>query len=242
VSRLADGGCVNSSRPTGRISRRGLAVRVAVCAAAAVAFFGTAGCRQFGSLLYMLQPRQWVEPEFKFEGGKLAVLVEPARADGDNPVFTYALHQRLRQVFQQQNVDVQITPFDQMQTLKQMNPNFSEWSVQRVGREANVNYVLYLSVRQLMLAEDDSSPLITPAVEISAKLIGVDEPDDAAVLWPGGPREREGRVFRYQRDPVERTGQDAMDREARKLGSDVADRVARYFYRYDAEEKPARAR
>lgn len=211
------------------------------CACATLAAT-TLGCRSLGQIFYFLQPRQWVEPEFAFEAGRMAVLIEPARAEIDNPVFSFAFQQRLTRVLREHEVKVEVVPFDQMQSLRQANPDFDKWSLQKLGREANVNFVLYLRLGDLHLVESPDYPLITPRVQISAKLVGVDEPDDAAVLWPKGPAERDGRRFAYHRDPVERTGPDAIDREARNLGIDAAERIARYFYKYDAEESAPRSK
>lgn len=201
-----------------------------------------AGCRTLGQLMYFFQPRQWVEPEFAFDAGRMAILIEPARADMDNPVFNFAFQQRFTQVLREKQVPVEVLPFDQLQALRQANPDFEQWSLQKVGREANVNYVLYIRLGQLTLSESADYPLVTPRVQLSAKLIGVDEPDDAAVLWPKGPTEREGRPFAYHRPPMEKTGPETLDREARNLGIDVAERMARYFYKYDAEESAPRAK
>lgn len=200
------------------------------------------GCRTVGGIMYLLSPRQWVEPEYKLVGGRMVVLVEPTRSDFDNPLFAAALQRRMADVLREQKVDVKVTSFEEVQRLRQANPEFARWSLQRIGREAEARYVLYLRITSLNLIDSPDAPMITPLVELAAKLIGVEEADEHAVLWPDSVREREGRSFRYQRQPVEQSGQEAIDREARNLGLDTADRLARYFYKYDAEEDPPRAR
>ena len=198
------------------------------------------GCRQLGSAMYFFQPRQWQEAEFEFEGGKLAVLIEAARSDMSHPVFSFSLQEKIAEVFRMEKVKVEVIAYDRLQAIRQSNPDFDRWSIQRVGREANVNFVLYLRLNDLKLTESPDAPLVTPAVDLTARLIGVDEPDDAAVLWPKSPQEREGRRVQAHRPPVERTGAETVDREARRLGYETGREVAKFFYKYDAEERPIR--
>ena len=195
------------------------------------------GCRALGSLLYFAAPRQWVEPEYVFEPGKLLVLIEPVLAADENPVVNYAMLKRLDVVFKAQKVPAEVLSYERTQILKQSNPEFGQWSLQRVGRAAEAQYVLYLRISDLRLVEAPDDPLVSPRMALHAKLVSVDAPDADAVVWPDARKEREGRAFTYSRPPQERTGAEIVDREARNLGYDVAERLARYFYKFDAEEK-----
>lgn len=218
-----------------RVRPRCLPRAVAILALAST--LALAGCASLGSALYFLQPRQWQPPEFEFTGGRLAVLIEPARNDFDNPLFSFAVQEKLTEILRLQRVNIDVLAPEELRRLQQANVDFPRWSLQRVGREANCNYVLYIRLRDLVLTERGDSPIISPLADFTAKLIGVDDPDDKAVLWPSSPQEREGRAFRVNRPPTERGGPETVDREARALAHDAARRIAKVFYKHDAEER-----
>ncbi|MGE3181301.1 MAG: hypothetical protein AB7N71_06700, partial [Phycisphaerae bacterium] len=179
------------------------------------------GCAALGSLLYFVAPRQWVEAEYEFSGGKLLALIESAQPGTENPVFTRGLITALEKGLKNNEVEIEVMPFEKVQSLRQRNRDFSSWSLQRVGREANANYVLYISLRQLVLLPTPDSPLVTPGVYLTSRLIEVDVPDEDAVAWPTGNKEREGRELEHSRQPREVLSNDTIDREARNLGLDV---------------------
>lgn len=196
------------------------------------------GCASFGSILYFIAPRQWVEPEYEFTGGKLLVLVENAQPNTENPVFTRGLISGFSKSLDENDVEITVMPFEKIQALRQRHRDFGTWSLQRVGRETNANYVLYVKVNQIVMLPTPDAPLVTPGVQLTSRLINVDVPDEDAVAWPTGSRERDGRELEYTRQPREVINNGTLDREARNLGLDVGYQIAQYFYKYDAEEPP----
>lgn len=193
------------------------------------------GCMQLGQIGYFFSPRQIRKAEIKLTKQRLAIVVDPARSDDDNPVFNRALHDKLVEIFRANKINTQVVPRPEVAGLRRAHADFSRWSIQRIGRALTAEQVLYLRIDKLQLREAPGHPVIAPAVTLRAKVIATDAPRQHARLWP---EEAEGRLITCARDPQEATDAELIDAEAVKLGRDAAHLVSRFFMRVDLEEPP----
>jgi hypothetical protein len=191
------------------------------------------GCQLLGAVAYYFSPRHIQKAEFELTAGRLAIVIDPARSEYDNPVFSQALHAKLAEIFQQQKVNSQIVPYRETTDLRRANPDFASWSIQRVGRALSAEHVLYLRVDSFQLRESPGHPVIAPSVTLRAKVVGAQAPPPHTRLWP---TEAEGRTITCSRDPQEATDAELIDAEAMKLGRDTAQLVSRFFFDVDLEE------
>lgn len=193
-----------------------------------------AGCRHIAAATYLLAPPQKQKAEFKLTEGRLAVLVEMARAGEDNPVFRQALHEKLIEIFHENDVRAKVVPEEDILRLRQQNRDFAQWSLQKVGQRVNAQQVLYVRVERLQLREAPNSPLVAPHVVMRLKVVDPRALADKARLWPGNS-EPEGRQVERARPASEATDALGIDTEAAKLGKDAAYAVAMPFYDVDLE-------
>jgi len=193
------------------------------------------GCNIISALAYFFGPPQIQKAEFKLTGGRLAVLVEAARPEQENPVFTQALCQKLGEILREHGVKAQLIPQEDVFSLRQQNPDFATWSVQKVGQRLNADQVLYIRIEHLQI-HPPGSPLLEPAVSMRLKVIAPDRPPEAARLWPS-LAEPEGRQVQRSRPAVVAGDALTLDSEAAKLGKDAAWLVAAPFYDVDLEKK-----
>jgi hypothetical protein len=193
-------------------------------------------CNIVSLISYYFSPPQIQPAEFKLTDGRLAVLIEVAHAEQDNPIFAQALCERLAEVFRDHGVRSQLVPQEEIYRLRQQNRDFLKWSVQKVGRCLNAKQVLYARVEELRLRESPDVPVLQPLVQMRLRVVDPAAPADKAQLWPG-PQERQGRAVSRARP--ERLAEDAIaiDEEAAKLGKDAAYLVAGPFYDVDLEKK-----
>ncbi len=198
---------------------------------------GLAGCRQVASIGILLSPRQIQKAELTLTQDRLALLVETVRATDDNPVFTNELHKKLVTIFKEKNINDQVVPYQEMLRLRQSDPNFSKWSLQKVGRRVDARQLLYVRVETLDMHEEQGSPVLHPRVLIHTKVIDPRESRDAARLWPPSS-ERGGRLVQCARHQQEAADSMLLDSESAKLAREVAWLVAMPFYDVDLEEKP----
>jgi len=194
------------------------------------------GCNVVSALVYFFSPPQIQKAEYPLTDGRLAVLVEVARAEEENPVFRQAFCEKLVEIFRDHKVKAKVVPQDEVLRLRQQNPDFSKWSLQKVGQHLNVQQVLYVRLDRLQLRNEPGSPILHPAVQMRLKLIDPNLPADAARLWPGS-QERDGRVAERARPPVEAGDSLAVDSELAKLGKDAAWLAAMPFFDVDLERK-----
>jgi len=200
-----------------------------------------AGCNIIGPLGFLLGPRQIQKAECELTKERLAILVDTARPAEDSPVFAQALHNKLVQIFREKEINSQVVPWEEVVRLRQREPDFGRWSIQRAGRALKAREVLYVRVDRLQLLESVGSPVMTPHVWLRVKLIAADELSSLARRWPP-QEERRGREIDCGRQTREATDTVAVDSEAAKLGKDVAQFIAMPFYDVDLEEKVPRER
>jgi hypothetical protein len=207
-----------------------------ICAALLGLLVCAAGCKYVSAFTYFFGPPQVQKAEYKLTDGRLAVLLEPAHPEENNPVFTQALCEKLAEIFREHNVKAQLVPQEDILRLRQQNPDFAKWSLQKTGQRLDAKQVLYARIERLQLREDPDAPIMQPLVRMRLKLIDPSAPADAARLWP--PRdEREGREVERARPACELGDGMAQDIEAAKLGKDAAWLLAMPFYDVDLERK-----
>ncbi len=196
---------------------------------------GLVGCQPLGSLFLLFGPRRIQKAEYKLTPDRLAVFVETARRDEDNPIFTRALHEKLVEIFRERKVKTHVVPLEEIYRLRQENADFARWSVPRIGRAVSAQQVLYIRVDRLQLRDAPDSPLLSPAAKCHLKVFAVDEHSEDPLLWPPAT-ERDGREFSCERHSQEAADASIIDSEAAKLGKDLAQWIAQPFYDVDLEE------
>jgi hypothetical protein len=194
------------------------------------------GCNILGPAAYYLGPRRIQKAEFMLTEGRLAVVIEAAHPEQDNPVFNQALFDKLAEILRERKVPSELVPYRDLLELRQAGRrDFGKWSLQRIGRELRATQVLYLRIEKLQLRQTPDHPLVTPEVSLRYKVIGVREPSAHARLWP---KEAEGRQVSRTRPAQEATDARLIDGEARKLAHDTAYLIAEPFTDVDLEERP----
>lgn len=211
-------------------SRRPLGALVATAA-----LLAATGCNILGPLGYLFAPPQIKKADFKLTKGRLLVLVEYARPEDENPVFTQAFRERLAELLRERKVNDQLVPYAEFARMQQEREDFDQWSVQRVGRALQAEQVLYVRVTRLTLRPAPDYPLLEPEVRLALKVIGMSDDPKAARLWPPGS-EREGHTLERARPPQEAMDARGLDAETRKLARDAAQLVVMPFYDVDTEE------
>ena len=166
----------------------------------------TAGCRNvIGAIGYYFRPRQIQKPEHQFAAGaRVALVIDTARPEDENPVFNQALYERAVEMLREAGSRAKVLPLQAVIDLRRANPDFHKWSIQKIGRELEADEVLYVRVDRLIIREEPDHPLLTPTVEMRLKVIGVSEPPVHARLWP---EEKEGRPVRCARQVSRTNGQ-----------------------------------
>ncbi|MFQ5806891.1 MAG: hypothetical protein ACE5I3_10620 [Phycisphaerae bacterium] len=214
-------------------------IRARAGLATLVALLGlTTGCRLLGPIVYYFRPPQIQKPEYEFPlDSRVAFVIEAAQPRYENPVFNQALYERVTQMLQEGKSRATMLPLRPVTDLRRTQPDFDKWSLQRIGRELQADYVLYLRIDRLVIRQTPDYPILTPAVDLRMKVIGVNQPSVHARLWPEA---KEGRPVNCTRQTAEAadTDPDATDVEARKLGYDTAYYVSMPFIEVDLEKPP----
>lgn len=197
------------------------------------------GCAAIRAMFYYLSPPHIQKAQYRLTEGRLAIVIDYARPDDEHPVFSRRLHDGISARFAEHKVKSQVIPFDEMLALRQMNRDYGSWTIQRIGREAEADEVLYVRVSRLQFLEEPGHPVVSASVSLSVKVIGTQQDEAHARLWP--TEEREGKPVSCGRPSVE-AGRDTIDVEAAKLATDTSYLVAGFFHDVDLEEKPPKER
>jgi len=210
--------------------------RGAICGLAAALGLMLVGCRALAALGVLVTPPKMQKAEVELTAGGLAIVTDYARPGQVNPVFDSTLHRRIEELLRDNKVASRVVPYDEVVRLQQANPDFGTWSVQRVGRELGAEQVLHLRIDDLRLRETPGDPVVTPSVELHAKVVAAGESATQARAWPDRKAEPEGRRVNHSRPAHEADTRDAIDAETAKLAREAAYLVARHFYEYDTED------
>ena len=197
------------------------------------------GCKIAAAIGLLTMPPQIEKAEYELTEGRLAIVMDCVRPEQADPVFETALHKQIVKLFRENKIPCQIVPYENVIELKQAQPDYRAWSLQKIGRKLGADQILYLRIEQLRL-RSRADVVVTPHVEMRIKLIGTQEPAVHARLWPGGDAEPDGRMITHQRSPVEVENPELMDSETTKLARETAYYVARHFHEYDTEINPPR--
>jgi hypothetical protein len=212
--------------------RAGLAVLLALLGM-------SAGCKQIiGAVGYYFRPRQIQKPQYEFTAGtRVAMVIDAARPGDENPVFNQALHERVVEMLREGKSHATVLPLSAITDLRRANPDFDNWSVQKIGRALQADEVLYIKIDRLVIRQTPDHPVLTPTVEARMKVISASQPPVHARLWP---QAKEGHPVHCARQITEAAdaNPEAADIEARKLGHDTAYYAAMPFIEVDLEENP----
>jgi hypothetical protein len=211
--------------------RAGLALLLALLSLAA-------GCNILAPAAYYFRPRQIQRAEYEFPAdSRVALVIEAAQPQYENPVFNGALYERVVRMLEEGKSKATVLGLQAVSDLRRANPDFDKWSLQRIGRALQADHVLHIRIDRLVIRQTPDYPILTPAVDLRMKLIGVSQPGVHARLWP---QAKEGHPVSYSRQTTEAadTGPDAADIEARKLAYDTAYYVTMPFIDVDLEQPP----
>jgi hypothetical protein len=215
-------------------------VRTSLCVLALCGLLIPAGCRALAALGILMSPPQMQKPELELTSGRLAIMMDYARGAEANPVFDLNLHNRIVELLREQKVPSQIVPYEEVVQLPLANPDFASWSIQKVGRALAAEQVLLVRIDQLRLRAAERDPVIAPHVDLHLKVVSVQEATTRARLWPDKDAEPDGRAVSCERQPREADSVELVDTETAKLARETGYYVARFFYKYDLEERPPR--
>lgn len=202
-----------------------------------VAMTLAAGCgQQLGAILYFLSPQRIRQPEIKLTEGRLAILIEFSDPSAENPVFARQFHDILVDQFTQRKLKTKVVSFDDLARLRSENADFATWSVQRIGRRAGAEQVLYVRIESFLTHEHPDHPLIEPKVEMRLKVIDsrTSAKESKVQLWPD---EADGRRLAMSRPPREAGTPRQIDEEVKKLARQTGRIAARFFVEYNEEEE-----
>lgn len=193
------------------------------------------GCSLLGPIAYYFRPPQIQKAAHPLpRNARLAVLFDAASPQYEAPVFEQALFTKLQEYFRRYESDAELIPLAEVLALRRAHSDdFPTWSVQRVGRELNADYVLWLRIEELSARESAGHPLLTPRVVLYSKLIAVAHPPADARVWPDA---EEGERIECTRQAAEYTSPQAADLELAKLGKDTAWFVMMPFFDVDLEQ------
>lgn len=199
-----------------------------------IASLASAGCNIMGPLMYYFRPPQIQKPVYKFpSGSRVAVVVEAARPEYENPLFAQTLVDRTAEYLEKGKWNATLVPLSATYDLRSRT-EYPTWSIQRIGRELSADYVLYMRIELLGTRESPLTPVLSPRVEIRMRVIEVAAPAARARAWPEEP---EGHLVRCTRQVIEASDPEMEDGELVKLAKDTAYWTSMPFISVDLEEK-----
>ena len=195
----------------------------------------TAGCPQFGAVLYHMGfgPNKDVEAKFQFPAGSVVILVDDDMDLVQPTLAREVLVDQLATEFARNEIAERVTRNDELARVRQASGNFERMPVREVGRRVNADTVLWLSVEDFFIEDDLSITVKDARFAVKLKVFDVHEESLRKIrLWPPG---REGKRVSATLSAHEVRACRNRAEVHRKLAAALADRIARLFYSYTIE-------
>lgn len=222
----------------GRIAAKAGAAGLAM--AVLLAALAGGGCDQAAwigyHLLKPIVPPDEVPAEFDLSHKSLLVLVDFSDPDlgSQFPRVQTALAEAIGEELSAREEAVgPVVPAASLARVRRSEPGFDDWSVVRIGRHFNVDYVLHVVVQEFRVRETPVSATLEGYAEATVRIVSPSEGEQA---WPlqSTARRVSARTV-PQIDPYE----DPYELE-RILTRGFGAKIARRFYAYEPDELPLR--
>jgi len=198
-----------------------------------------AGCGPFiGWAVNAFAPPQKVEPVYRPPAGKrvLVFVDDLLRPVAYEPIKAELTEQLNRQLTEH-DVAKTAVPYEDLLTLQAAMPEFNQLAVSEVARHLDAELVVYLDVDEFALKDDEANPLWQGRLTVSVRVV-----DPAAGrLWP------DDRAGGYPVPTVEipahpHNSPNHGAELSRTLAAQMADRVAKLFYKHEISAREAAER
>lgn len=192
------------------------------------------GCAKLGAVGYFLAPEQTVEAEFTLPKGPLMILVDDSRGKVIPPIACNRLTDTLARLLRENAGIERITTSEEINRLRQAEPRFEDLSIREVGRLANADTMIWMSVRDFAFDQDLETAISSGRFAVVLKVFNIKaEEKENLRLWPAQP---DGRLVEATIKSHEIRACKTAAQVHEKLADALADTIAKLFYRYRIEK------
>jgi hypothetical protein len=194
------------------------------------------GCQQLGSLLYFAgaAPAQKVTAEYKLPAGPVLILVDDEQDLVQPSMARDMLVDSLAKQLKEHKLADHVTTNEELSHVRQADTKFDQRGAREVGRQVGADTVLWLNVRQFTLDKDIEMTVMPAQFAVTLKVVNAKADKREEVrLWP---LDREGHLVEVSVDPQDVHKLKIQRLICQKLADDMADKIAKLFYEYSAEE------
>jgi hypothetical protein len=199
----------------------------------------SSGCQLVAMIGYLFSPERKQDALHELSAGRVAIVIDGVPGAPDHPEFRRHLHRKTAELLVENEAADLVASYDEVLELQSQHPEYYRWSIQRIGRELNARDVIYIRITEFQLREATGHPLMSPKAAVRVKVIDATAPATEARIWPD---DIEGFPLDVTRQPKEAGDMRTLDAEARKIGIDLAQYVARLFYEHSLETTVPKAR
>ncbi|MCH7721334.1 MAG: hypothetical protein IH988_10170 [Planctomycetes bacterium] len=203
-----------------------------------VSLLGTVGCGYTaGQALYWtgLFKGPKVEAEHTLEDRVLLILVDDPDERVHWPQTMTYLAESLRRQLLDNEVVSNVLAADTIYRLRAAHADFDTRGCREIGRMAGADRVLWLEVRDFYARQEISDVDVAARLAVTVKVIDAGKDKDSAKVrvWPVHPN---GRRISADLTAGQVTRAKGVDRIAHLLADQVADKVAKLFYKHTADD------
>lgn len=203
-----------------------------------VSLLGTAGCGMTaGQALYWtgLFAGAKVEPEHTLEDRVLLILVDDPNERVHWPQTMTYLAESLRRQLLDNEVVSDVLAADTIYRLRAAHADFNTRGCREIGRMAGADRVLWLEIRDFYARQEISDIDVAARLAVTVKVIDASKDKDGTKVrvWPVHPN---GRRISADLTAGQVTRAKGVDTIAHLLADQVADKVAKLFYKHTADD------
>jgi hypothetical protein len=194
------------------------------------------GCgAQGGAALYMLGVGgdQKVKAEFKLPKTPMVILVDDAQDQVQPSTAKLALVDKLATELKAQKMVDRVTTNDEIQQLRQTQPDFDKLTIREVGRLARADTMIWIDVQSYSVNDDPDLTVSPGKMAARLKVFNIKEADKSKVrLWPP---QREGRIVDAEVSAHLIRRCKSKQEVHTAIGEELAVKIAQLFYDHSLE-------
>jgi hypothetical protein len=196
------------------------------------------GCQLGQAIIAMSMPNEKVAAKCKFPPHqKLLIFPDDKETPLSYPPVKRELAQQIAALLIANKVAVQVVPYDELDKLRDSDPDFNTLAIAAVARKLEADLVLYIDITQFSLKESDAAALWRGNLEARVKVIDAKATDPAkARLWPD---EAGGYTVKVSEPTRENVNQNYGAELSKLMAAELAGKIDALFHDHEINRAQA---
>ena len=177
-----------------------------------------------------LIPAPTVKTEYSLEDKTILIWIDDTAIEPKHHSLRRELTQELRKHLEEHEAIGGAVAYAKITQFRMAHPEFIDMSIQELGKRLQAQQVMYLFINQFQFRHEAGEGYYQPSLSGSCKIVDV---STGQRVWPN---DQSYQSFAVNQPMLEGKDAEFEDGLIQKLGADVAQEIAPYFYKHKTTE------